>query len=72
MHPSKNDSPRGCRILALKGSEIDYESDLGAQDEVMLTENSDVPVFVEKWPQGIKAFYMKETQKMKTTCSAQT
>jgi asparaginyl-tRNA synthetase len=26
---------------------------------VLLTEGSDVPVFVEKWPKEIKAFYMK-------------
>ncbi len=45
--------------LRSKGSEIDYNSDLGAQDEAMLTEGSDVPVFIEKWPQAIKAFYMK-------------
>ena len=42
-----------------KGSELDHESDLGAADEVMLTEGSDTPIFVEKWPKAIKAFYMK-------------
>lgn len=45
--------------LRSKGSEITHEDDLGAADEVMLTEGSDVPVFIEKWPQKIKAFYMK-------------
>jgi len=25
----------------------------------MLTEGSDVPIFIEKWPKKIKAFYMK-------------
>ncbi len=45
--------------LRSKGSEITHGDDLGAQDEVMLTEGSDVPVFVEKWPKEIKAFYMK-------------
>jgi asparaginyl-tRNA synthetase len=45
--------------LRSKGSEITHGSDLGAQDEAMLTEGSPVPVFVEKWPKEIKAFYMK-------------
>ncbi|HPM01032.1 MAG TPA: asparagine--tRNA ligase [Candidatus Cloacimonadota bacterium] len=45
--------------LRTKGSEITHGDDLGAQDEAMLTEGSDVPVFVEKWPKDIKAFYMK-------------
>lgn len=42
-----------------KGSPIAYGDDLGAQDETLLTEGSDVPIFVEKWPKEIKAFYMK-------------
>jgi asparaginyl-tRNA synthetase len=45
--------------LRSKGSEITHGSDLGANDEVMLTEGSPVPVFVERWPKDIKAFYMK-------------
>jgi len=45
--------------LKTKGSEITHDGDLGAQDEVMLTEGSPVPVFVERWPKEIKAFYMK-------------
>jgi asparaginyl-tRNA synthetase len=45
--------------LRSKGSEITHGSDLGAADEVLLTEGSPVPVFIEKWPQEIKAFYMK-------------
>ncbi len=46
-------------FLRAKGSEIGDKDDLGAKDEVTLTENSAVPVFVEKWPKEIKAFYMK-------------
>lgn len=46
-------------ILRDKGSEIDYQSDFGAQDETLITEDSPVPVFIEKWPRQIKAFYMK-------------
>jgi len=45
--------------LRQHGSEITHGSDLGAQDEVILTESSDVPVFIERWPKEIKAFYMK-------------
>jgi asparaginyl-tRNA synthetase len=45
--------------LRSKGSQISHGDDLGAADEVLLTEGSDVPVFIEKWPQKIKAFYMK-------------
>jgi len=45
--------------LQKMGSKITFEDDLGAEDETMLTQGSDVPIFVEKWPKGIKAFYMK-------------
>lgn len=45
--------------LRSKGSEISHESDLGAADEVALTEGSETPIFIEKWPKSIKAFYMK-------------
>ena len=46
-------------ILQAKGSKIKYGDDMGAQEEEMLTDDSDVPIFVEKWPKEIKAFYMK-------------
>ena len=46
-------------ILQAKGSKIKYGDDMGAQEEEMLTDDSDVPFFVEKWPKEIKAFYMK-------------
>ena len=45
--------------LRSKGSQIEHGSDLGAADEVLLTEGSPLPVFIEKWPKDIKAFYMK-------------
>ncbi len=45
--------------LRSKGSEITHGSDFGAAEEALLTEGSPVPVFVEKWPKEIKAFYMK-------------
>ncbi len=41
------------------GSAITSEKDLGAEDETLLTENLDTPLFVEKYPAAIKAFYMK-------------
>ncbi|MCB5230386.1 MAG: asparagine--tRNA ligase [Candidatus Cloacimonetes bacterium] len=45
--------------LKAKGVEIDYNDDFGAQEEAMLTEGSEVPLFIERWPKAIKAFYMK-------------
>ncbi|MBT4071250.1 MAG: asparagine--tRNA ligase [Candidatus Magasanikbacteria bacterium] len=41
------------------GSDIKDGEDLGNDDEGMLTKDSDVPVFIEKWPSAIKPFYMK-------------
>lgn len=41
------------------GSDIKDGEDLGADDETLLTQDLDVPLFVEKWPKEIKAFYMK-------------
>jgi asparaginyl-tRNA synthetase len=46
-------------LLKSKGVDITYQSDFGAADEVMITEGSPVPVFIERWPKDIKAFYMK-------------
>jgi len=41
------------------GSDIKFGEDLGNDDEGMLTKDSDVPIFIEKWPKNIKPFYMK-------------
>lgn len=41
------------------GSDIKHGEDLGNDDEGILTKDSDVPVFIEKWPKSIKPFYMK-------------
>jgi len=41
------------------GSDIKFGEDLGNDDEGMLTQDSAVPVFIEKWPKNIKPFYMK-------------
>ncbi|MBT5016461.1 asparagine--tRNA ligase [Candidatus Peregrinibacteria bacterium] len=45
--------------LRSKGSDIKFGEDLGNDDEVTLTQDSDVPVFIHKWPRAIKPFYMK-------------
>jgi len=41
------------------GSEIKEDMDLGAGDETLLAQVYDVPIFIERWPAKIKAFYMK-------------
>lgn len=41
------------------GSSIGEDDDLGAEDETILTQQYDKPIFVEKYPAIIKAFYMK-------------
>jgi asparaginyl-tRNA synthetase len=46
--------------LQAQGSEIEWGSDLGAPDEVALTEGLDTPLFVYNYPKQAKAFYMKE------------
>ena len=47
-------------LLKEKGSIIQWGQDLGATDESMLTEDSEVPAFVYDYPKEVKAFYMKE------------
>jgi asparaginyl-tRNA synthetase len=46
--------------LEEKGSEVTWGEDLGAPDEVALTEDHDLPLFVYNYPKTAKAFYMKE------------
>jgi asparaginyl-tRNA synthetase len=41
------------------GSDIKHGEDLGNDDEALLTKESAVPIFIEKWPREIKPFYMK-------------
>ncbi len=41
------------------GSDIGERDDLGADDETLLTKQYDRPIFVEKYPAEVKAFYMK-------------
>jgi len=47
-------------LLQEKGSEIEWGRDLGAPDEMLLTEQFERPVFVHDYPKAVKAFYMKE------------
>ena len=46
-------------LLREKGSDIKFGEDLGNDDEGLLTQDSDVPIFIHKWPRAIKPFYMK-------------
>ncbi len=45
--------------LRALGSDIGDMDDLGADDETLLTKQYDKPIFVEKYPTAVKAFYMK-------------
>jgi asparaginyl-tRNA synthetase len=47
------------KILQEKGYEFQWGDDFGAPHETELTNHFDLPVFVEKWPAEIKAFYMQ-------------
>jgi asparaginyl-tRNA synthetase len=41
------------------GSDMQHGEDFGADDEALLTKQYDKPIFVEKYPAEVKAFYMK-------------
>lgn len=41
-------------------SDVTWGSDLGADDETLLAQQYDRPVFVYNYPKAVKAFYMKE------------
>lgn len=41
------------------GSDIKENDDLGGDDETILTKEFDKPIFIEKYPAEVKAFYMK-------------
>ncbi|MBT5338377.1 asparagine--tRNA ligase, partial [Candidatus Falkowbacteria bacterium] len=45
--------------LKTKGSDIKDGEDLGNDDEDLIMKDRDKPIFIEKWPAEIKAFYMK-------------
>ncbi len=46
--------------LQSKGSAIQWGDDMGAEDETLLVDGYDRPVFVYNYPKEAKAFYMKE------------
>ena len=46
--------------LKEKGIEVEWGQDLGATDELALTEDYELPLFVYNYPKQAKAFYMKE------------
>jgi asparaginyl-tRNA synthetase len=47
-------------VVQKKGSTTTWGNDLGAEDEALLVEDYDRPVFVMNYPKEAKAFYMKE------------
>jgi asparaginyl-tRNA synthetase len=47
-------------LLQRKGSSTTWGHDLGAEDESLIVEEYDRPVFVMNYPKEAKAFYMKE------------
>jgi asparaginyl-tRNA synthetase len=47
-------------LLRAGGSRIEWGEDFGGDEQTMLTESFDRPVFVHSFPKRIKAFYMKE------------
>lgn len=48
------------QMLRDAGSEIGDDDDLGAEDETILSEQFDTPIFITKYPAKAKAFYMKQ------------
>lgn len=47
------------RKLREMGSDIKEDDDLGGDDEGLITQGLDKPLFIEKYPAVVKAFYMK-------------
>ncbi|HEY2064749.1 MAG TPA: asparagine--tRNA ligase [Gemmatimonadaceae bacterium] len=47
-------------LVQRKGSTTQWGEDLGAEDEALIVEDYDKPVFVFNYPKQAKAFYMKE------------
>jgi len=47
-------------LLHKKGNNLPWGEDFGGDEETLISEEFDRPVFVYKYPKGCKAFYMKE------------
>ncbi len=45
------------KVLQSKGSAIEWGGDFGNTDETLLTEDSDRPIMVDRYPTAIKGFY---------------
>ncbi len=56
VHLTHEEAVKKLRAL---GSDIGERDDLGADDETMLTQQYERPLFIEKYPVEVKAFYMK-------------
>ena len=54
------DYTEAVKILQGKGSSVKWGEDLGAEDEAILVEGHDRPIFITNYPKEAKAFYMKE------------
>ncbi|MCR4278763.1 MAG: asparagine--tRNA ligase [bacterium] len=54
--------------LQKMGSDIQERDDLGADDETKLTNEFERPIFIEKYPAEVKAFYMKRDPNDETRC----
>ncbi|EQD29445.1 asparaginyl-tRNA synthetase [mine drainage metagenome] len=54
-------------LLQEKGSDKKWGDDFGVEEEKLLTEEEDKPIFVYNWPKDIKAFYMPVNPKDKRT-----
>lgn len=54
---------KAVKELQKLGSDIKFGDDFGADDETRLTKEYDKPIFIEKFPSAIKAFYMKRDPK---------
>lgn len=54
------DYSEAVEIVRKKGSATKWGEDLGAEDEALIVEDYDRPVFVINYPKEAKAFYMKE------------
>ncbi|MGC9048644.1 MAG: asparagine--tRNA ligase [Patescibacteria group bacterium] len=47
------------KLLQKNGAKIKWGDDFGGDEETMISKSFDKPVFIEKYPAKIKAFYMK-------------
>lgn len=54
------DYSEAVKILHTLGKDIQWGEDLGADEETVLTQQFDKPVFITNYPKKVKAFYMKE------------